>query len=485
MNIREAALLGGLDARVVALAFLSPDTGTIAVIDLRVDTASAPTALIDRFGQRALVNYPDKLTDTSEYRTDRNREAVRLNELPPPPATDAYGGLTGTGLTFAATGYFRTARAGARWYLVSPAGNPFYSFGLNGVRLVSNLNNAALTRVAGREKLFTELPDTATYAECYREGGAYLSWYCKNAIDKYGSTDNWRRAVLSRLARVGFNTIGNWSDSLLYGRTLAYTYTLDTRGGGRLGTPHPLPDVFDPAWERYVDSTFSRIEKVRNDPYLLGYFVDNEMHWGEVLDMDSTTYTYARFAELSDADQRLRAYASRYFGIIVRTLKKYDPNHLYLGCRFTRRLAGIEPIVAVAGKSVDVLSINMYSPFTRAETDAWYGLVGRPMLIGEHHVPPVDPSHLLPRYPAFHSRERDAMVRDYLREWVSYPYAVGSHWYQFADQEVSGRGDGGENQPVGLVSVVDRVDWRLARLLSELYGEIARSKVEPVSDENQ
>lgn len=135
---------------------------------------------------------------------------------------------------------------------------------------------------------------------------------------------------------------------------------------------------------------------------------------------------------------------------------------MYLGCRFTRKLESHRTIAEVAGKYLDVLSVNVYSPFTRSEMDGWYEVVQKPILIGEHHIPPQTQRALLPRYPAFSLARRDELVRDYLQRWVSYPYAVGSHWYQFVDQEVAGRGDGGENQPVGLIRVTDQLDQRLA-----------------------
>lgn len=472
LDAREVPILGDLDARVTALQFTGLDTGGVRIVELRVDTTAEPTVLVDRFGQRNLVDYPGKHTSVEELTDDFAREEALLSSLPPAPALDPYGGFTAAGFSFPATGYFRVDRRDGRWFLVSSAGNPFYSLGINGVRLVSTLNNAALTRIAGREHIFAAPPDPTEYAECYREEAAYLSWYCKNVRDKYPDLEDWRTHVLDRLSRIGFNTIGNWSDTTLYGRDMAYTYTLDTRPGNRLGSHISLPDVFDPAWEAYVDSTFRGIVDYRDDPYLLGYFVDNEMKWSQLDQLDSTTHTYAYLARLPDRASRQRAYAERYFGTIAHAIEKYDPNHLYLGCRFTRRLEGIQPVVETAGKYLDVLSLNMYSQFTRAETDAWYRLVNKPILIGEHHVPPVSPSHLLPRYPAFPQAERDSMVAFYLREWWSYPYAVGSHWYQYADQEVSGRGDGGENQAVGLVSVTDRLDPALVRLFNRLYGEL-------------
>ncbi|MEL7119233.1 MAG: hypothetical protein AAFO07_07330 [Bacteroidota bacterium] len=171
-------------------------------------------------------------------------------------------------------------------------------------------------------------------------------------------------------------------------------------------------------------------------------------------------------------DEKDRAYAEKYFSTIKKVIQKYAPNHLYLGCRFTRNFQAYQYVAEVAGKYVDVLSVNIYSPFTRKEMDAWYQVAQKPILIGEHHVPPQTSRALLPRYPAFSLDKRDEMLKSYLNNWISYPYAVGSHWYQYVDQEIAGRSDGGENQPVGLVTVTDQLDQQLALVFYEFAKTI-------------
>ena len=122
-----------------------------------------------------------------------------------------------------------------------------------------------------------------------------------------------------------------------------------------------------------------------------------------------------------------------------------------------------------------MLSINVYSMFTIDEMNAWHRLTHKPILIGEHHVPPDTKRALLPRYQAFTVVERDSMLANYLDTWTQLPYAVGSHWYQYVDQEVSGRADGGENQPVGLVSITDKLDEGLARQFHQLSNTIHKN----------
>lgn len=49
------------------------------------------------------------------------------------PGRDAWGGLTGSGLTTRCTGFFRIERPGERYWLVDPAGNPWFGLGVNTV----------------------------------------------------------------------------------------------------------------------------------------------------------------------------------------------------------------------------------------------------------------------------------------------------------------------------------------------------------------
>ena len=60
----------------------------------------------------------------------------------------------------------------------------------------------------------------------------------------------------------------------------------------------------------------------------------------------------------------VHAFARHYFTVVRDTLKKYDPNHLYLGCRF----AGYTPeAVRAAAEVCDVVSFNVYQPRLDAE----------------------------------------------------------------------------------------------------------------------
>ncbi|NRA52479.1 MAG: hypothetical protein HRU12_25400, partial [Phaeodactylibacter sp.] len=92
------------------------------------------------------------------------------------------------------------------------------------------------------------------------------------------------------------------------------------------------------------------------------------------------------------------------------------------------------------------------------EMESWHKLSGgRPILIGEHHVPLDSKRQLPPKYPNFTSAERHEYYLNYVQTWAKMPFAVGCHWYQFKDQSLTGRGTiGGENQTIGLVDITDQ-----------------------------
>ena len=162
-----------------------------------------------------------------------------------------------------------------------------------------------------------------------------------------------------------------------------------------------------------IDRAVSPVAEYRDDKYLLGYFTDNELPWvNDALDRHLTLLAHdedayiavrkwyderkgvkdAPAAEITDADRK--AFQTFYFDTYMRkvteALRKYDPNHLYLGCRFNQHhqeMASPE-IFAVAGRYMDVISINHYRLW---EPDAawmanWEKWSGKPFIITEFYT---------------------------------------------------------------------------------------------------
>jgi len=460
--------------------------------------------LRDGFGQRYATTWPGKVQTEADLEEAARAELARLDTLTPPAGRSRFGGWTG-GARFEATGRFRLEKGPVQtdslvsWWLVDPEGYPFWSLGVTGLRHKYPWSD--VTRWAGREGWFEALPaPDGPFAEAY-EDSAYVSFYTWNVLRKWGSLDRWREISFRRLQTWGMNTLGNWAHETVLATTpIPYTRALRSNTGAapRLGDSR-LPDVFDPVWLAHLDTLFARCGQWQADSLLLGYFVDNEMPWGDLRlleqatddnylriywhemlqeaygSLDSlnqawgTTFTmWEEAAYLSDdfpdrpafqaMVRRLEAaYVEEYFSGIAITLKRWDRHHLYLGCRFTRAL---KPpyVIAAAGRWCDVLSVNVYSyePI-REDMNQWHLLSGGlPMLIGEHHVTLESPRQFPPNFRIFDAAGRRTYYENYVRTWASLPYAVGCHWYQYKDQPLTGRGDAGEQRLVGLVDITDQ-----------------------------
>ncbi len=83
----------------------------------------------------------------------------------------------------------------------------------------------------------------------------------------------------------------------------------------------------------------------------------------------------------ADAEAFSKLYATRYFSIAHQLIKRYDPNHLILGCRF-----GAPPPIYVLDAIkpfTDVISVNNYRPTLYERYDTLYQYTRLPLLIGE------------------------------------------------------------------------------------------------------
>ena len=374
--------------------------------------------------------------------------------------------------------------------------------------------NTATTHIAGREFLFEEIPPKISkYAQVWTSDDE-ASFYCWNALRKYDNLDNWRDAAFKRLDAWGYNTIGNWSDdSLLYRAEFPFTYSFRTTLNKNMMLSNGIPDVFNSEWESYIDTVFSEAERFADNPYLLGYFVDNEAGWGDlrlVERMNESCATrkawlkyvqkkYSTIAKVNaawnssfkswDDIKSLKtnlsadtykadmlefetSFADKYFSTIRKTLKKHDANHMYLGCRFTRNIKP-EHICAAAGKYCDVVTVNVYARSPTEEImGEWHKRTGRPILIGEHHINLKSERQVSARWGASTADERIEYYNTYVETWAKTPYALGCHWYQYTDQHITGRGSNGENQCIGLVDITDQPHKELIETAKELSGKI-------------
>lgn len=475
--------------------------------------------LVDRYGQSARKDYPGKVRSDDELKADVAAQQTALGSYQG-PVLDRFGGLAGSGekLGLKATGFFHTALiAKDRHVLVTPEGNAFFQLGVCGIA-----NTDDFTTVKGREKNYEWVPDVkdTAWTTAWRENKpdwGIFSFQIANWIRKYGkpySYEEWTGQTVDRLRAWGFNSagaFGNYSQTM---RTLNFPTVSFVPGGKKQGVAHlpdkvgaaELMDPFAPGIEEALDKAFAgSIAKNADDPLLIGYFLGNEQHFellpklipsykaskvaakARLVETLRTRYgdiaafnaawkpakPFAGFDELGEAplfietdaaaaDMRTfyQLYLETYYSLIRRTFKKYDSNHLLIGSRWTPNTANNEDVVRIGGKYLDVVSINYYTygiekDFLKKVYD-WSGR--KPMIFSEWYYSSTD--HGLGGGKEVKDQaERGLGYRNYIEQSAATGMVVGSQWFIYSDQSITGRffeGFNGEGNNTGLVDVTDR-----------------------------
>ena len=413
---------GGYDEMVVkAMQFCDLDGeavgGTIAIQSIRAvgnhlelkPAGDAFFPFVDRFGQYMHATWPNKVGSVEDLNAFAQKESAALKTTPRCADWDQFGGWT-AGPKLEATGHFRTEKVDGKWWLVDPEGSLFWSIGVNSVGFGS------FTRVQGRERYFSSLP-----AEGLKKGNADFA--ASNMLLKYGA--DWRNIskdlTHARFAAWGMNTCGNWSDPEIY---LAHKtpYTVAVHLGEKKGEEATKIRGNEEALRKALKMALAKQKASAEDPWCIGYFIDNELDWKFVPDIDM------------------------YFRVVKEEMKLAAPHKLYLGSRIHNSNAAA---LAASAKYCDMMSINCYQQSPIATP------LDKPYLIGEFHFGALDRGMLATGLRgASNQQQRANSYKHYMREAMKRPNVVGAHWFCFREQALTGRADG-ENYQVGLVDICD------------------------------
>lgn len=319
----------------------------------------------------------------------------------------------------------------------------------------------------------------------------------------------WVTHVQDELRGFGYNSLGGWSEVELFRKyggdgRLPYFVVLHLGSFCRA----PWSDLFAKAAEAaIVGAAKDQVPKLRDDPYLVGYFTDNELGWWDdtlfltylampadspgrnrLLDLIETTYAgnfgklkadwttkATSFAELRKrADLRLRAggqgmrlvnawtsaVAERYYALVRRAVRRFDKSKPILG---DRHMQYYPPEVAKASrKYVDAVSTNMGADwndggYARFMFEGLNRATGKPLLITEFYMAARENRsgnrNTGDAFPKVETQaERATAYRRCLERLASLPYVVGAHWFQYFDEPEHGRADG-EDFNMGLVDI--------------------------------
>ena len=537
-------------------------------------------AIVDGYGQSTRAKWPERVSNDEQLKAAAAKEQQQLKGwLAARSEQDTFGGLL-KGPAFKATGFFHTEKRNGRWHLVTPEGHPFYSLGLNAVTA-----NDSQTYVAGREWMFTDLPEgSAPLGNFYGNAehvngngasqgrgfnaGRWYNFYGANLQRLYGQpcvatptepaapcppvafdAKRWQSHTLDRLQAWGFNTIGNWSDPALgLNDRVPYTLPLSIVGDyASISTGADwwggMPDPFDPRFAMATERAVAIAARDhRDDPWLIGYFADNELAWAGPGNEPKSRYALAygtlrlstdvpaKRAFLKQLRDKYRnqqglskawgvdipawelmedpgfeaplpnaehpqieadyqhfqkVFADTYFKTITDSLKWHAPNHLMLGGRFA---ASTPEAVASCAQYCDVLSFNFYTLQPQDGYDfAKLHELDKPVMITEFNFGSRD------RGPFWggvtevaNEQARGPAYAKFLKQAAGDPSIVGVHWFQYLDQPVTGRLLDGENGHFGMVGItdlpfsgfVDSVRKANLSLLDQIGQEAAKAQVQ-------
>lgn len=340
-----------------------------------------------------------------------------------------------------------------------------------------------------------------------RTGTSYISRDWNGGLSNSGDLDAWAQRTTARVREAGFKGLGAWCHPILHKQELPITRDLN------LWTwmPGPARRFYSPQWATVAEEAVKvQVEPLRDNRNLVGYFIDNELDWGdggsgpafyfshlppadpnrrEVMRIIQTLWpTPADFAKdwklsLSDwaeldqwaalPHEPAAAYgrlftawlshlAEDYFRTTTTLIRKYDPNHLILGVRF-KGYAPLEVVRASRGYT-DAQSLNYYVSDARLDLDLFRMMneqSGQPLIISEYSFHSLDGRSGNRNTVGFAAQVLDQQARAdgyklFTTRLARVPYVVGADWFQWHDEPPSGRDSDGEDVNFGIMDVDDR-----------------------------
>ncbi len=429
--------------------------------DVYLETVPA----VDEFGQSNLCDYEGKIASLEQLQQEwanEENEEVSTEKY----QYSKFGGYLNAQVK--GTGFFRTEKVGDRWWFVDPEGYLFLSVGVD---CVSPGGGGMVRDLDKRNGMYKELPPEDMW-QASRRGGKTPSFGLWNLQRRFGNDyeEKSHELIFKRMDKWGLNTIANWSSSDVYDRNKK-AFVLQLRSIGIDGSLMGLADVYSTDFKDRVENSVKNfVERYKENPWVLGYFLGNEPAWlGQekrlctmIMEGDDRPIKEKLSTVLAkeDSPQIRKDFIHETFGIFLSTvdaaLNEYDPNHLNLGIRFGNVMDIDRHILEICTETFDVLSFNCYDLYPKEEMlDRATEITGLPMIIGEYHFGTVDRGLAQSLWQVNSQKERGIAYRFYTEKAYSHPGIIGTAYFQWCDQDLTGRFDG-ENYNCGLIDVTDR-----------------------------
>jgi arylsulfatase A len=410
---------------------------------------------LDVYGQVRMLEWPEKATSIA-YQAPAARA----------PIFNRFGGWK-NGPQLPITGHFRTQKIDGRWWLVDPDGRLFFSTGVTGVGADSA---TPITKARSDAGFFAWLPDDV--APLLRDASIRVhkkrrsvNFPAMNYARAFGK--DWQPKAIDlahrQLAAAGLNTLGAWSDTE-FAKAKRTPYTLITNVWWPVAQVghDKLPSPFAEDFQSSLRKQLAEFAWAKDDPYCLGIFIDNEIHWpdrfssivNQMADWEPTRKWVAEQLKARGTtvvDSLYEDYARAYFAGCKEAIEAILPGKLYLGCRTHR---GPAVLGRAAEGYVDVFSFNAYAARPRCHQVP--ANVDIPILASEFHFGAFDRGVPSPGLHPVHDQvQRGLAYANYLAGALADTRMVGVHWFQWFDQSAAGRRDR-ENHQCGVVDVTGR-----------------------------
>jgi|GEM_PF-490997 len=395
-------------------------------------------------------------------------------------------------------------RDGVAWF-TDPSGNPFWSFGVDCVdtgtiRKQFDANNPSYSA----DRLFPNV----------------RAW----AADSYAKLTGW-----------GFNSLGGWSDHAEFNQGSGRFPYFEVLHLGAYAKA-PFADIFsEDAKKAMRDAAKTQIDKLKDDPKLVGYFSDNELGWWG----DTLFTSYLKMPSAAPGKQRIMSVIRRHYGddfarlkqewitpatsfeeldkagvmylrpgtegigvvkawltemgryyyaLVHDAIKDNDPNHLILGDRYCQFY---DPNIAAASKGfIDVASTNYGATWNDGTLADFYlrtlhQLTDKPVLVTEFYMGAKENRSGNKNVPAAFplvdtQTERAKAFKTNIQAMARLGFVVGAHWFQFYDEPPKGRGDG-ENFNHGLVDIYGKPYEEMARAAKSSNFEAFHRAARPIA----
>ncbi|MDI4645931.1 carbohydrate-binding protein [Cohnella hashimotonis] len=488
---------------------------------------SKDALMVDKYGQWMSETWPGKVGYDVQLQLEYANEAALLAASSLNLSKyDAYGGIKSLG-KYTATGFFRLQKIDGKWWFITPEGYPFIMKGVDAASLWEAGYKTPINKADGTPKaIFDELPDKTAFSPAYTNdaNGQYVSFVVANVMKKYGADyeAKWEDITKKRLIDWGFNAFAKWTKP----KNVMFPYVQVLQDPSNLRRISWTYDVFDPASEGIIDTALkTQLQSAKSSPWLIGYTYDNEAGWDSEIvkqillynasspakstfvdfmaaryNNDLTAVNHllgtsaSSFAALKDAaidvarvpaidvSEYIRLASKTYYSMIRNIIKKYDTNHLFLGSSVVPTWRTSLDWDQAGMAYVDAFSVDSYTQ--NADWIARYAAFDKPLINQEYSFGTSirGLTYISAPTKTGSIAERGTAFKKFLESQAANSLFVGSGWYSYYDQPVTGRPDG-ESYNTGLVNQQDQPYTEMTSIMKDVHAglETLHSTAAPVT----